>query len=97
MAKSKFGYMNCLTRGCRNAEGGDRRVLVLVNEHGTLGYRCDECGTSPYAHKGTGAHTAWLRDIERAPAAAAPPKPEPKPEPKPAAAPKPARATTLLG
>jgi hypothetical protein len=103
MQKSKFGYMKCLTHGCLNGDGGPGRVVVLENERGTLGYRCDECGTQPYAHKGTGAHTAWLRDIERAPAAAAPSKPEPapkpaaKPAPKPEPAPKPARATTLLG
>ena len=80
MQKSKFGYMKCLTRSCLNGDGGPGRVVVLENERGTLGYRCDECGTQPYAHKGTGAHAAWLRDIERAPAAA-PPKPEPAPKP----------------
>jgi len=97
MPKSKFGYMKCETRKCVNGDGGPGRVVVMLNEHGTLSYRCDECGASPYAHKGTGKYAAWERDSERS--AAPPPEPKPAPEKKepPAAPVKPARVTTLLG
>jgi len=103
MAKVKFGYMKCETRKCINGDDGPGRVVVMANEHGTLSYRCDECGAAPYAHKGTGKFDAWVRDSEKAARPAPAPAPEKKPEPAPKPAPektppaKPARATTLLG
>ena len=104
MAKAKYAYMKCETRGCRNGEGGQGRVVLFLNEHKTLSYRCDECGATPYTREGTDQYKAWMRDCERI--AADPPAAKPAPEPKPPAAPKPApsaapakpaRATTLLG
>ena len=66
----KFGYMEC--RGCK-AAGRTNRVLVRVNDRGTLIYKCDECDApAEYAPTGSQKHADWLKAIELiAPPAAA--------------------------
>jgi len=66
------------------------RVVVKVNERGTLGFSCDECGEVGYAKEGQGNRALWLKRIEKsapaAPAAVAPATPKPaasKPSAKP--------------
>jgi hypothetical protein len=96
MAKSKYGYMKCETRGCLNGDGGAGRVVVNKNEHGTLSYRCDECGSAPYVKPGSGQYSAWERDIQKAPGTPAPAI-TPPPAPKKESAPAPKPAGSLLG
>jgi hypothetical protein len=84
MAKSKIGYMKCETRKCLNGDGGGGRVVVFINEHKTLSYRCDECGSSPYVKEGSGQYAAWIRDMEKAPGAPAPAAAPPAPPAPPA-------------
>jgi hypothetical protein len=92
MSKSKIGYMKCETRKCLNGDGGEGRVVIWENERGTLNYRCDECGASPYVRKGSGQYLAWQRDLKAAGSAAPAPQPAKK-----ESAPQPAKAATVLG
>lgn len=87
--KTKYGYMSC--PDCA-ADGVTSRVLVRVNEHQTLSFRCDECDASPYAKLGDARRAIWDKKIEHiAPAANPAPAADPRPVPKekPAAAPTP--------
>lgn len=78
--KTKYGYMNC--PDC-HSDGKASRVLVRVNEHETLSFRCDECDAAPYAKKGDARRDMWERKIERlAPATPATPAADPVPVPK---------------
>ena len=68
--KTKYGYMAC--PDCAT------RVVVKINEHQTLSYRCDECDGYGYAKKGEGRYSKWdARITEKTTAPAAPPA-EPK-------------------
>jgi hypothetical protein len=81
MAKTKYGYMKC--PDC------PERVVVKVNDNGTLSYGCDECESTAYARKGTPVYAAWDARITDKPAAPPREQKTPPPEGKPARKPSP--------
>lgn len=68
--KKKYGHMACPDCAAR--------VVVKVNEHGTLSYTCDECDSAAYCKQGAGNRAAWEKKIAKA--GDPPPKGEKKDE-----------------
>lgn len=86
MAKTKHGYMSCPTPDC------GERIVVKINEHGTLSAGCQECDFAFYVQKGQAGYARWEAKVEKlsAPKPAAAPAAPPKPAEKKKAAPAPA-------
>jgi hypothetical protein len=82
--KKRIGTMACEGARCKS-HAQKIPVVVFENEKGTLTYRCDYCGRSPYARVGTDMHGDWMEDIKLFQAAIKPAAPAPSPAAKPAA------------
>ena len=59
MAKTKLGHMAC--PDCAE------RVVVKINEHGTLSYSCHECDGSGYCKKDEARYPRWEAKITKLP------------------------------
>jgi hypothetical protein len=70
MGKSKYGHMVC--HDC------PEKVVVKVNEHGTLSYTCEECDAASYCKQGAGNRSAWEGRITKVAGSAPAPKPDDK-------------------
>ena len=63
MSKKIIGTMDCEGKRCKG-HSMKASVVVFENEKGTLSYRCDYCGRTPYAREGTDMRADWMQDIK---------------------------------
>lgn len=62
-SKKRIGTMACEGARC-DSHAKNIPVVVFENAKGTLTYRCDYCGRTPYAQAGTDQQADWMKDIK---------------------------------